>query len=184
MKIIGVVPVKENSNRFPNKNISFLRGEPLFYHAIKPLLQSEYVSEVFVPTNSPVVKNYIEKKNKNKIKIIHRGKNISSDEDPLFKVLKFTHHSIDNDYDAMAVIMANCPGHDAEYVDRAIKLFQTTESKEFRSFNKLGIENGFFIFSKEVIESATSVSSYICSLTNNGEEIHFKYELDKLNHEE
>lgn len=183
MKIIGVVPVKANSNRFPNKNISLLQGKPLFYHAIEPLIKSDYISEVFVPTNSPIVKDYIEKKGENKIKVIHRGKNISADEDPLLKVLKFTHYSIDSDYDAMAVIMANCPGHEVDYVNKAIKLFQETKSKEFRSFNKFGLENGFFIFSKEIIENSNSISSYLCSLTNNGEEIHFRHELDKLNNQ-
>lgn len=180
MKIVGVIPVKENSNRFPNKNIAELQGKPLFIHAVSPLVLSEYVTQVYVPTNSKTVKNYLLNEKNEKIKIIHRGINISQDNDPLLSVLKYVHYTIDSHYDAMAVIMANCPGHDVDYVNKAIKLFIETNSKEFRSFNNSGVENGFFIFSKEIIDTAVSISSYLCALTNNGEEIHFKHELEKL----
>ena len=44
----GIVVAKKNSNRFKNKNITDLNGYPLFWHSVKPLIDSDKVDKVFV----------------------------------------------------------------------------------------------------------------------------------------
>ena len=181
MRFIGVIPVKENSNRFPNKNITEFLGKPLFCHSLDVLFESENISKIFLPTNSDTVKNYVNKNYNSKVSIIERGPFISKDEDPLLLILKFVHYSLLEDYDAMVIIMANCPGHTKKFLEEAIELFINSNSNEFRSFDSLGIENGLFIFKKDVIEKTYNISSHICSLVNDkAVEIHYKNELDSL----
>jgi CMP-N-acetylneuraminic acid synthetase len=178
---IGVVPVKANSNRFPGKNITLFKGEPLFWHSTRPLLESEYISHIFIPTNSDYVVDYIEKKAEKKIKAIWRSKNLSVDEEPIFNILKYVHYSIDIDYAKMVVIMANCPGHTSQFIKEALELMKSTNSREFRSFDERGLENGLMIFDKKVIRENPIMSAYMCfGLSPNATEIHYKEDLETI----
>ena len=55
MNYIGVIPVKANSKRFPDKNIKELNDKPLFCHSIDAMYFSPNISKIFVPTNSQFV---------------------------------------------------------------------------------------------------------------------------------
>ena len=179
IEYIGVVPIKSNSNRFPNKNISLLNKKPLFAHSIDVLFENNNVQQIFIPTDSDFVKEYVRLNYDNTVQIIHRNINISNDDDPLLLVLKFVHYSIKIQYDKMVVIMANCPGHSSSFLDKSISLMKKSNSLEFRSFNSEGEENGLMIFDKKVIESNVNISSHICSATiNSAEEFHYKSDLD------
>lgn len=61
MKIYAIVPIKHNSSRVPGKNYRFMNGKPLYYYIIETLLKSKYISKIFVDTNSPTVKEGLEK---------------------------------------------------------------------------------------------------------------------------
>jgi CMP-N-acetylneuraminic acid synthetase len=178
---IGVVPVKANSNRFPGKNIALHKGEPLFWHAIKPLQESGSVSRIFIPTNSEYVVDFLEKKNNKNITAIWRSHNLSIDEEPIFNVLKYVHYHIDIEYDKMVVIMANCPGHRASFINEALDLMKSTNSREFRSFDERGLENGLMIFDKRVVAHNPMMSTYMCfGLSKNATEIHYQEDLKNL----
>ena len=181
MNYIGVIPVKANSKRFPNKNIKELNDKPLFCHSIDALYFSPNISKIFVPTNSQFVKDYINLNYGDKVDIIDRSINISKDDDPLLTVLKFVHYSIDIEYDKMVVIMANCPGHNVEFVNKALELVKNTNSLEFRSFNSRGEENGLMIFDRKVIEFNNNISAHICFAVNDSaSEIHYENELNEF----
>lgn len=55
MKIIVVIPARAGSKGVPNKNIRLLNSKPLVYYSIKNALESEYVDEVIVSTDSKEV---------------------------------------------------------------------------------------------------------------------------------
>lgn len=52
MKTIAVIPACEGSIDFPNKNIRIVNGKPLIYYVIKNALNSKYIDDVIVTTNS------------------------------------------------------------------------------------------------------------------------------------
>lgn len=55
MKVISVIPARAGSKGVPNKNIRLLNGKPLIYYAIKNALESKYITEVVVTTDSKEV---------------------------------------------------------------------------------------------------------------------------------
>lgn len=56
MKILAVIPARAGSKGIPNKNIRLLNGHPLVYYAIKNALQSRYITDVIVTTDSEEVR--------------------------------------------------------------------------------------------------------------------------------
>lgn len=56
MKILAVIPARAGSKGIPNKNIRIIGGHPLIYYSIKNALNSQYITDVIVTTDSPDVK--------------------------------------------------------------------------------------------------------------------------------
>lgn len=56
MKILAVIPARSGSKGIPNKNIRIVCGHPLVYYTIKNALDSKYITDVIVTTDSPEVK--------------------------------------------------------------------------------------------------------------------------------
>jgi CMP-N-acetylneuraminic acid synthetase len=56
MKILAVIPARAGSKGIPNKNIRIIGGHPLVYYSIKNALNSEYITDVIVTTDSPEVR--------------------------------------------------------------------------------------------------------------------------------
>ena len=53
---MAVIPARAGSKGIPNKNIRVIGGHPLIYYSIKNALDSEYVTDVIVTTDSPEVR--------------------------------------------------------------------------------------------------------------------------------
>lgn len=56
MKILAVIPARAGSKGIPNKNIRIIGGHPLIYYSIKNALESEYITDIIVSTDSDEVK--------------------------------------------------------------------------------------------------------------------------------
>ena len=56
MSILAVIPARAGSKGIPNKNIRLVGGRPLVYYAIRNALDSEFVTNVVVTTDSPEVR--------------------------------------------------------------------------------------------------------------------------------
>lgn len=52
MRILAVIPACEGSTVFPNKNMRVIQGKPLIYYALRNALQSAFVTDVIVTSNS------------------------------------------------------------------------------------------------------------------------------------
>ena len=165
---------KSNSNRLPNKNILPLSGKPMFWHSVEPLLKSRLIEKVYVATDSEYIKKYCEE---NSVSVIWRPKNASRDEDKLINILRYAYYSIEEECDTVTTIMANCPGHTVEDVDRAISMLREKNLKEVRSFNNEGQENGLMTFSSSIMDTNIDVSYYIGCLINAVKEIHHKEDI-------
>src|SRR5215831_10029452 len=51
MKIVGVIPARYNSTRFPGKPLALIAGVPLIQHVVERCHQSRSLSEVIVATD-------------------------------------------------------------------------------------------------------------------------------------
>lgn len=56
MNILAVIPARAGSKGIPNKNIRIIGGHPLIYYSIKNALNSEFVTDIVVSTDSPEVR--------------------------------------------------------------------------------------------------------------------------------
>ncbi len=56
MRILAVIPARAGSKGIPNKNIRIIGGQPLVYYAIKNAIDSNYVTDVIVSTDSPEIR--------------------------------------------------------------------------------------------------------------------------------
>ena len=175
--IVGIIAAKENSNRFPGKNIYELNGVPLFWHSVSPLLQSKRVDDVYVVTDSLYIKEYCIERDVN---VLWRPKNATIDEDPLLSIMKFAYYNLDVPYDFIVTIMANCPGHTVDSVDEAIELIEKNDFLEIRSFNNKNEESGLMIFRKNVIINNSQISSHIGFIKSDTKEIHFKNDIYEI----
>lgn len=171
---VGIVCAKSNSNRFPGKNIYEMNGEPMFWYSVKPLLESDKIDKVYVTTDSKFIKEYCEKRG---VGVILRKVNAIHDEEPLIGVLRFAYKSIDESYDNIATIMANCPFHTSKSVNEAIDLIDSKGLLEIRSFNNENEESGLMIFKEKVILNNTQISSHIGFIKSDVKEIHYKEDL-------
>ncbi len=52
MNVRALLPMKGHSERVPSKNVRSFAGKPLFYHVLETLLQSRYITEVLINTDS------------------------------------------------------------------------------------------------------------------------------------
>lgn len=175
MKVMGIVCAKSESVRFPGKNKYIHDGVPLFWHSVRPLIESTLVDDVYVATDSHEIAEYCKKKN---INIILRGVNANFTDEPLMGVLNYCIKSVDKKYNAVITIMANCPNHNVVDVDNAIAKFtDNTELKEVRGFDEHGIETGLLLFDSSIVKSNFSISSHIGSVLTEGYEVHYKEDL-------
>jgi|GEM_PF-2423236 len=178
MKIVGIVIAKKESKRFNNKNIYIVNGVPMFWHAVCPLLKSNVIDDVYVATDSDIIKEYCRKR---EVNIIHRGVNAIHNDEPLFSILKHIYKCIENRYDIVVSILANSIGHQAIDIDKCVSmLIKNTELKEVRSCGRGNIENGILAIRESVIYNKHELSTYIGMIKSYGVEIHYEKDLKSL----
>jgi len=61
MKIIGIIPARMASSRFPNKPLAKIQGKPMIGHVYHRSKMCNTLDEVYVATCDEVIKVYIEK---------------------------------------------------------------------------------------------------------------------------
>ena len=176
MSAVGIIIVKEHSNRFPGKNYYFHNGAPMFYHNVELLLNCDKVDEVYVCTDSDYSWLYSYERN---VKTIWRGKNISADEQPFFEVLKYAYQSIPERYDIIVTVLANSIDHNKDGIYKAIETIEKNEEvKEVRSFDKVGNQSGILAF-KDCLFYGNHTLAHMAMIRSDGKEIHYKGELDE-----
>lgn len=56
MKILAVIPARAGSKGIPNKNIRIVGGHPLIYYSIRNAINSKFITDIIVTTDSPEIK--------------------------------------------------------------------------------------------------------------------------------
>ena len=84
VKILAVIPARRNSKRIPNKNIRLLSNHPLVYYVMKNALDSKYITDIIVTTDSQEVETISKQLG---IQSIHRPENLCQDDTTLDAVV-------------------------------------------------------------------------------------------------
>ncbi len=110
--ILGVIPARLNSTRFPNKIIFPLNGKPIIEHVYEKVIQSKLLSKVVVAIDSETTKESI-----NCLNIVMTSDKHQSGTDRVAEV------SENYDCDIVINIQGDEPGIDPDLIDKLITLF-------------------------------------------------------------
>ncbi len=135
-RVLGVIPVKESYPNFNNIPFKKINGESLLEIAIKSSLDSNYVSDVIVSTNSKnVIKFSQELEESNKVPTHYRYKRISKADSkniPIIDILKSAAetYNIQNNYypDILIFLSLHSINRKATHIDKAINMLKLSKT--------------------------------------------------------
>ena len=111
--ILGVIPARLNSTRFPSKVIFNLKGKPIIEHVYDKAVQSNLLNKVIVAVDSEETKNAINCRD-----VIMTSDKHQSGTDRVAEVAKKF------DCDVIVNIQGDEPGIDPLLIDQLITLFE------------------------------------------------------------
>lgn len=117
MKILAVIPARAGSKGIPNKNIRIVGGKPLVYYSINNALNSKYITDVIVTTDSENVKLIAKQMGAN---IKNRDSKLSGDSITLDSVI-YDAIPKEEQWDYIVTMQPTSPTLKVETLDRAIK---------------------------------------------------------------
>ena len=118
MKIVAVVPIKKNSKRVKNKNFRKINGVPLFQITLDKLKKCNF-DEIYVDSDSNIIKKYCYKKG---INFIKRDPKLSKDSANGNHLL--LHHAKIIDADIFFQIFVTSPLLKVKTINKCISIFQ------------------------------------------------------------
>tara|TARA_B100001989_G_scaffold37351_1_gene22417 strand:+ start:28571 stop:29227 length:657 start_codon:yes stop_codon:yes gene_type:complete len=129
MKNIAIIPIRENSKRFPGKNFYTIGDDPLFGLVGKLALKSKIFSDVYIAIEDPSkIDDYC---NENGLKVFVRSASSATDDAQTEDVLlEFVNSKFVNEKDWITLIQATCPFQSKKYFH---KLSEEIEKDKFNS---------------------------------------------------
>ena len=117
MKILAVIPARAGSKGIPNKNIRIVCGHPLIYYSIKNALNSKYITDVIISTDSTEVRIIATQMG---TKYKWRDKSLCGDDVTLDSVI-YDAIPKDEQWDYIVTMQPTSPTLKVETLDAAIK---------------------------------------------------------------
>ena len=105
--MIAILPLKEHSERIPNKNIKLLSNKPLFFHIIETLLQIHHIKNVVINTDSKRIIDLAIERFKDKIEISFRAEHLRGDFISMNKIIEYEVNRIGLGYDYLQTHSTN-----------------------------------------------------------------------------
>lgn len=96
-KVTAIVPMKAHSERVPNKNMRNFNNKPLYHQIVKVLLASQYIKEIYVNTDSKLIKEDIQS-NFKEVTIIDRPEKLKGDYVPMNDIIAYDISKIKGQY--------------------------------------------------------------------------------------
>ncbi len=115
MRILGVIPARLGSTRFPNKPLQLLAGEPLVTRVAQRVVQHRLVERLVVATDSPVVARVAERSG---VDAVMTDPGHSSGTERVAEVARLPEYA---DYDVIANIQGDEPFMSREALEGAIQ---------------------------------------------------------------
>lgn len=98
MKAIALLPMKGNSERIPNKNLKDFCGAPLYHRVLNSLLNSKYIDQVIINTDSQKIAKDVSENFGERVVIHERPDEIIGDLVSMNKVIEYDLDKTDADY--------------------------------------------------------------------------------------
>jgi CMP-N-acetylneuraminic acid synthetase/spore coat polysaccharide biosynthesis predicted glycosyltransferase SpsG len=115
-KIVAVIPARAGSKGIPNKNIRLINGKPLIYYAINNALNSAYINNVIVSTDSQEVITIAKQMG---VQYKKRSDDLCTDSATLDAVIFDAIENVEADY--IVTMQPTSPTLKTETLDSAIK---------------------------------------------------------------
>lgn len=146
--ILAIIPARSGSKGLVNKNIKPLCGKPLMAWSIEAALQSQYIDEVVVSTDS---REYLEIAKKYGASTpFLRPHNLSLDTsttfDSIYHTIEFYKNELNKTFDYIALLEPTSPLREAKDIDNAIRmLFENHKATSIVGACKTESQNPAFL---------------------------------------
>ncbi len=123
-KTVALIPLRGGSKSIPNKNIKILNGKPLSQWVIEAAIKSKFIDEVYISTDSLIIKQTLENLNLG-IKFIDRPPEFATDESSTESVM--LHFAELVEFDTLITIQATSPLLKENDLDSAVVQFRNSD---------------------------------------------------------
>ena len=117
--VLGIILARGGSKRLPNKNILPLAGIPLIGWTINAGLNSKYIDELIVSSDSHDILN-IAKQMGSKVQL--RPNEFSTDESSSFSSVKYVIKSLKKNFEYIILLQPTSPFRNKNHIDESIEL--------------------------------------------------------------
>ena len=121
-KYVALIPVRGGSKSIPLKNIREIAGKPLVYWVTNACALSHYIDNVYVMTDSPLIKECVEAFNISKVEVI--GRSVESASDTASTESALVEFAAKYDFENVILVQATSPLLTADDLDGGIELFK------------------------------------------------------------
>jgi len=124
MKTIAIIPARGESKGIKLKNIRDLCGKPLIYYQLKNALDSHLIDKVVLASDSNKILNIGQNLFGNKITLVKRTPEISTDNSKTEDTLKYVLGKLEETFDLVVTLEPTNPLNRTENIDICIKKMQ------------------------------------------------------------
>jgi len=117
-QVVAFIPVRGGSKSIPLKNIQPINGQPLVYWTLAACAGSRFVRDVFVATESPVIRQCVESLKLPKVTVVSRS--AASATDTASTEAAMLEFAAEQQFDHIALVQATSPLLTTEDVDSAL----------------------------------------------------------------
>jgi len=138
MKILGLIPARGGSKGIPNKNRKVLNGKPLLQYTIEAALGSKLLNRVVFSTEDETLIK-LAKEIGVEVPFV-RPSSLSKDNSGTLEVVQHTLKILAERgeiYDAVCLLQVTNPFRTSEFIDEAIRKFETANSDSLLSVLKV-----------------------------------------------
>lgn len=123
---VAFIPVRGGSKSIPLKNIRPICGKPLVYWVIKAACECKFIDNVYIATDSEIIKSTVEEFAFEKAIVIGRSAESATDTASTeFAMLEFAES---HDFDNIVLIQATSPLLTSDDLDRGFEIFQEEDT--------------------------------------------------------
>ena len=179
--IVAIIPARGNSKRFKNKNIYKIKNKPMIVYTIDACKNSNLINYIFVSSEN---KKILEISKKNNAKTINRPKNLSKDD--VYKMVVIKHALLEIEKklgkkaSLVASLQANSPEISSKDIDNSIMKLITNNLNEVISTDKNLNSNAAIRIMKRDTVFQNTLSTYLCCIKTNINDIHYKSDIKKI----
>jgi len=177
--IVAIIPARIGSKRLEQKNILEIKGKPMIQYAIDAALVSNYISDVFVSTESELIASVAKKAG---AKVINRPEGLAKDniikQDVIMHAVKEVEKT--KRPDVIISLQANSPQVTQEDLDNCIRQLYETNTNEVMSVDENMIQNAAIRVMRYTTVFQNSLSTYFSIYVKNIVDIHTLNDLEEV----